>query len=162
MANEHHKAPQNLHFLPGSGSHKLELQARSAKRWFENTGRQVDVIVVGPGSGNVLEGPQLMELLWPAVKPGGFYFMEFGSNYSTSDGGGAANTISAWIERFLIRPEDRLPAASHHPLPPHASFLFCQSGGCVVSKSKKRQTHALRWAQNAVGGALIHARAWLV
>lgn len=111
------------------------------KQWVSETGGQFDA-VIDDGSHKNSHLKKSFDTIWPAVKPGGLYFLEdlqVGREGGYEDSRGQAvmsDIIQAWIEQLLVEHPYTLKSADRFPLPSGVESIFCQSQACVVIKSR--------------------------
>ena len=115
-------------------------------RWLRESGGAFDAIIDDGGHSN-WQIRSTFSALWPAVKPGGFYFiedMQAGRNPGWPQQAAkdkeavVSDIVQAWIEQLTIDPMHVRPSAKKHPLPPDVAFITCQKEACVIAKACTR------------------------
>lgn len=112
----------------------------TVRRWVKESGGEFDIVVDDGGHTNTMIKMSFDEL-WPAVKPGGLYFIEdlhVGRRKEFDDTHGEAvmsDIIQAWTEQLLVEHNSRKLSAIRFPLPADVRFVFCQAEACVVGKA---------------------------
>mmetsp|Transcript_43571 Transcript_43571/g.125769 ORF Transcript_43571/g.125769 Transcript_43571/m.125769 type:complete len:294 (-) Transcript_43571:60-941(-) len=119
------------------------------QQWIAQSGGDFDVVIDDGGHHNA-QIKTSFDNLWPAVRPGGLYFLEdlqVGRMRQFSESSGAdhvamSDVIQAWIEQLLIQktlhpgaPETVKRSALEHPLPADVAFILCQPEACMVAKA---------------------------
>lgn len=135
---------ENVNVLTGDQGNKTVLA-----QWLQISGGNFDVIVDDGGHKNG-QIKASFDVLWPAVKPGGLYFIEdmhVGRHEDYDDTGGnmvMSDVIQAWIEQLIIAQsrdkaiaKDANTTSLRWPLPDAVDFVMCQAEACVIGKSPK-------------------------
>jgi len=133
---------KGINTLVGDQGDQVVLQ-----QWIKDSGGNFDVVIDDGGHRNT-QIKASFDALWPAVKPGGLYFLEdlhVGRHEGWDDTGGKmvmSDIIQAWTEQLLIakNPDPEIaktgnPASLQWPLPDAVDFILCQREACVVGKS---------------------------
>lgn len=122
----------------------------TVQRWVRETGGSFDVIIDDGGHTN-RQIKTSFDVLWPSLKPGGYYFMEdlqVGRTKGFNDGDPTFPVISdlmqSYIEQLVIGPPKAARGGHHghaprhavanHSLPENVSFVLCQHEACVLGK----------------------------
>lgn len=118
-------------------------------RWLQETGGNFDFVVDDGGHRN----DQILNSfakLWPAVKPGGYYFiedMQVGrhTNHQRPSNGApvVADVIHQWNDQLIMEPGMHTHAtakARDHKLPSKVLFILCQDEACVIAKCPEDDT----------------------
>ena len=129
----------------------------TVRRWVRETGGAFDVIIDDGGHTN-RQIKTSFDVLWPSLKPGGYYFMEdlqVGRSRPFNDGDPTFPVISdlmqSYIEQLVIGPSKAAHGTRHrggepsrhapvhaavgnHSLPENVSFVLCQREACVLGK----------------------------
>jgi len=117
-------------------------------QWVAQSGGNFDVIIDDGGHLNT-QIKASFDVLWPAVKRGGLYFLEDlqvgrSSHYDTTGGSMVmSDIVQDWVEQLLIRENAQALGHSLHPkdsalkwpLPVGVEFVMCQKQACVIGKS---------------------------
>jgi len=113
-------------------------------RWLAETGGNFDFIIDDGGHRN----DQILTSfakLWPALKPGGYYFiedMQVGrhAGHQSASGGSpvVADVLHQWSDQLLAEPGMHthvtpLPPRQHK-IPAKVDFVYCQDEACVIGK----------------------------
>ena len=113
-------------------------------RWLAETGGNFDFIIDDGGHRN----DQILTSfakLWPALKPGGYYFiegMQVGrhAGHQRASGGSpvVADVLQQWSDQLLAEPGMHthvtpLPPRQHK-IPAKVDFVYCQDEACVIGK----------------------------
>lgn len=127
--------PPNLHTLTGD-----QADPAVTRGWVEKSGGHFDVIIDDGGHSN-WQIRSTFNVLWPALKPGGLYFVEdmhpgraTGWPQTTPKDREAvwSDIIQAWIEQLTIEPSSWKPAARRHPKPADVAYIACQKEARVI------------------------------
>jgi hypothetical protein len=112
------------------------------KKWVEQSGGEFDVIIDDGGHRNSMILKSL-EVLWPQLTSGGWYFIEdLHISYRPAwiDAGYPPTTlvIQSWVEALSLQP---YPVSPHHkhlakryPLPDKCDMILCQREACALHK----------------------------
>jgi hypothetical protein len=140
--------------LVGSQRESKDLDA-----WVRAVGNDLDV-VIDDGDHRSKANYLAFQALWPAIAPGGLYFIEdlmmnrkdagpdvLQNGYTMID------VLMSWMDQLTVYRGPRYAPFGHHaqsapnkeaaaraalfPLPDRAAFVFCQDTACVVGKESK-------------------------
>jgi len=133
---------EGVHTVTGDQSIEKVVQ-----QWVAASGGDFDVVIDDGGHRNT-QIKTSFDILWPAVKQGGLYFIEdlqVGRREGWDDTEGTmviSDIIQSWTERLLIasNPDPNVaktadPTLLKWPLPDALEFIFCQHEACVLGKS---------------------------
>lgn len=131
------------------------------KQWVQQTGGQFDVVVDDGGHTN-RQIKTTFDILWPELKPGGYYFIEdlqVGRDRGFRDADQTAwppisALLQSWIEALVIRKGAALMPFPQHPLPANVSFILCQADACVISKRVRSDQRRLSERSMRMQGAI--------
>ncbi|CAE8599903.1 unnamed protein product [Polarella glacialis] len=105
----------------------------TVRQWIKESGGEFDVVIDDGGHLNK-QIRTSFETLWPAVKPGGFYFLEdlhvgrlLRSDFPAPV---MSDMIQAWVEQLLTG-----TSQGDFPLPSDTRAILCQHEACVIMKS---------------------------
>ena len=139
-------ADPEINVLVGDQSNRTTVHA-----WLAESGGDFDVVIDDGGHTNPMIRTSF-EVLWPAVKPGGLYFLEdlqAGREPPVSPPV-VSDVLQAWIDQLLFPPKSP-PARKEHPsevpnvhmavstLPHDLAFITCQREACVLGKACSSQ-----------------------
>lgn len=115
------------------------------QKWIQESGGNFDIIVDDGGHKNT-QIKTSFDTLWPALRPGGLYFIEdlqVGRDPRWDDTQGTAvmaDIIESWTEQLLISDKrvgkPKVTITAENRLPEGVEFIFCQHEACVLGKSK--------------------------
>jgi len=115
----------------GDQGNKATLQ-----EWLATSGGNFDVVIDDGGHRNT-QIKNSFDALWPAVKPGGVYFIEDlqvgrWKGYDDTHGRAVmADIIHSWNEQLLIAGA----SDATWPLPDGVNFILCQREACAIGKA---------------------------
>ncbi|CAE7264796.1 mycE [Symbiodinium necroappetens] len=107
--------------------------AATLQEWLITTGGNFDIII-DDGSHHNKHVKASFEGLWPAVRPGGLYFLEdlqVGREAEYADGPATSEIMQSWVQQ-MVNPAN---ASGRFPLPPDVESVYCQWEACVVRKA---------------------------
>lgn len=125
--------------------------ATVVNRWVKESGGNFDVIIDDGGHFNIQIMTSL-EILWPQLNPGGFYFIEdIDSQHDykpevTTPMLTAADIMQQWIDQLLLTPhyggkhfrpafvDNRVGTNTRYPMPHGLEMIACQLSACVLIK----------------------------
>jgi hypothetical protein len=116
-----------IHVLTGN-----QGDPETVQQWVLETSGSFDVII-DDGSHQNRDIKTSFDILWPTIKPGGFYFIEDLQVGRFTPGDAIADVIECWIDQLVIQQGS---SRTTHPLPDHVDFIMCQSEACVIAKSR--------------------------
>ena len=122
-----------IHVVTGDQSDPATLQ-----RWVkESNGGNFDIIIDDGGHKNCQISTSF-DYLWPALLPGGYYFIEdlqVGRWKGWQCGGMImSDRITEWIDRLLYKYTDAKTKSYKYTMPEDVLFVFCQAEACVIGK----------------------------
>lgn len=133
---------EGVNTLVGDQGNKTVLS-----EWLQTSGGNFDVVIDDGGHRNTQIKPSF-DVMWPAVKPGGIYFIEdlqIGRDKGWDETDGKmvmSDIVQAWTEQLLIAKSSSSLAAAEvkqealkWPLPEAVDFIFCQAEACAIGKS---------------------------
>ncbi|CAE7910881.1 mycE [Symbiodinium sp. KB8] len=107
--------------------------AATLQEWLITTGGNFDIII-DDGSHHNKHVKASFEGLWPAVRPGGLYFLEdlqVGREAEYADGPATSEIMQSWVQQMVNPAND----SGRFPLPPDVESVYCQWEACVVRKA---------------------------
>ena len=138
---------QHVHVVTGD-----QGNASTVEGWIAASGGHFDA-VIDDGSHRNRDILTSFALLWPHVKPGGFYFLEdlqVGRDASVQSAGGPAvsDVLQEWMDVLLgtsrQREEGTRRLSSAPPLPVDVESIYCQREACVLAKTCDGTNRATR------------------
>ena len=139
-----------INTLVGDQGNRTDL-----KRWLTESGGHFDAII-DDGSHRNGDIMTSFEMLWPALVPGGVYFIEdliTGRPARWDNTGGervVIDILQAWSQHLQVGPFAGLKQhvsaentfarrlMSKFPIPKNVAFVFCQYSACAVGKDSKK------------------------
>jgi hypothetical protein len=112
-------------------------------RWLAKTGGNFDFIIDDGGHRNdqILNS---FEKLWPALKTGGYYFIEdlqvgrHVGHQAASHSAVVADVLHQWSDQLIMEPGMHTHVTPvpprQHKIPPKVDFVYCQDEACVIGK----------------------------
>lgn len=112
-------------------------------RWIAETGGGHFDVVIDDGGHTNRQIKRSFDKFWPALNPGGLYFIE--DLQVGRDPGYVGDdptlimseVLQDWIEQLIYSPTPNLRRPTVHLLPADVAFVACQTEACVVGKKNK-------------------------
>ena len=143
----------DIHAVTGSSSNRTEVQG-----WVSESGGGFDVVIDDSGHSNRMVMTDLDEL-WPALLPGGVYFMEdlhvaHTERYDDTDGKDVSTDFLRALASYLLgsgaqnHSQAALDAAARAP---GAAYVLCQEMACAIGRTCDASRDAVGDTQDVAG-----------
>ncbi|CAE7720001.1 mycE, partial [Symbiodinium pilosum] len=100
------------------------------QKWLQTVGGDLHAVIHNQSPDQKIQAWTMFDALWPALRPGGMYFIEaFDDN-----GGGISSKLARWIDQMLI-PSDTIS----QPMPSGLESIYCQPHACMIRKQVCRR-----------------------